>query len=214
VGHVERFNPAFVAAQPYISHPMFIETHRLAQFNPRGTDVPVILDLMIHDIDIVLSLVNSNIKSISASGVAVISDTPDIANARIEFDNGCVANLTASRISLKNMRKSRFSQRDAYIAVDFLDKEVEVVRIKNVEGDPDPLSITVDPGNGKPLKEIYFEKPEAQTTNAIQEELRSFARCINSKQTPAVTIHDGYKAMQVAHQILDKLMMTPSLYQD
>lgn len=214
VGHVERFNPAFVAAEPYISHPMFIETHRLAQFNPRGTDVPVILDLMIHDIDIVLSLVNSGIKNISASGVAVISDTPDIANARIEFDNGCVANLTSSRISLKNMRKSRFSQRDAYVAVDFLDKTVEVVKIKNVEGDPDPLSITVDPGNGKPLKEIYFEKPEALDSNAIKEELRSFAKAINNNATPAVTIHDGYKAMQVAHQILEKLKMTPSLYQD
>ncbi len=214
VGHVERFNPAFISASPYISHPMFIETHRLAQFNPRGTDVPVILDLMIHDIDIVLSLVKSNIKNISASGVAVISDTPDIANARIEFDNGCVANLTSSRISLKNMRKSRFSQRDAYVAVDFLDKTVEVVRIKNVDGDPDPLSITVDPGNGKPLKEIYFDKPEAIPTNAIQEELRSFANSINEDTTPAVPIHDGYEAMQVAHQILDILKKTPSLYQD
>lgn len=213
VGHVERFNPAFIAARPYIDKPMFIETHRLAQFNPRGTDVPVILDLMIHDIDIVLSLVKSNIKNISASGVAVISDTPDIANARIEFDNGCVANLTASRISLKNMRKSRFSQRDAYIGVDFFEKTVEVVRIKSVEGDPDPLSITVDPGNGKPLKEIYFEKPDAVPTNAIQEELRSFAQSILNDTTPAVTIHDGYEAMQVAHQILEKLKMNPSLYQ-
>jgi len=179
VGHVERFNPAFISAQPYISHPMFIETHRLAQFNPRGTDVPVVLDLMIHDIDIILSLVKSNIKNISASGVAVISDTPDIANARIEFDNGCVANLTSSRISLKNMRKSRFSQRDAYVSVDFLNKKVEVVRIKNVEGDADPLSITVDPGNGKPLKEIYFDKPNVITSNAIKEELISFAKSIN-----------------------------------
>ena len=132
VGHVERFNPAFLAAEPYFNKPMFIETHRLAQFNPRGTDVPVILDLMIHDIDIILSVVKSNIRKISASGVAVVSDTPDIANARIEFDNGCVANLTASRISIKNMRKSRFFQRDAYISVDFLNKEVEVVRIRDL----------------------------------------------------------------------------------
>lgn len=213
VGHVERFNPAFAAAQSSIQQPMFIETHRLAQFNPRGTDVPVILDLMIHDIDIVLSIVNSNIKNISASGVAVISDTPDIANARIEFDNGCVANLTASRISLKNMRKSRFSQRDAYVSVDFLDKEVEIVKIKNVEGDPDPLSITVDPGNGKGLKEIYFEKPKIQAINAIQEELRSFAQAILNDTTPAVTINDGFNAMSVAHQILDKLRLSPGLYQ-
>ena len=133
VGHVERFNPAFLAVESYFDHPMFIESHRLAQFNPRGTDVPVILDLMIHDIDIILSVVKSNIKKISASGVAVVSDTPDIANARIEFDNGCVANLTASRISLKNMRKSRFFQKDAYISVDFLKKEVEVFRIKDVD---------------------------------------------------------------------------------
>jgi predicted dehydrogenase len=129
VGHVERFNPAFLAAQPYINKPMFIEAHRLAQFNPRGTDVPVILDLMIHDIDIVLSVVRSSIKKIYASGVPIVSDTPDIANARIEFDNGCVANLTASRISMKNMRKARFFQRDAYVAVDFLKKEVEIIRI-------------------------------------------------------------------------------------
>ncbi|MDA9967884.1 Gfo/Idh/MocA family oxidoreductase, partial [Salibacteraceae bacterium] len=214
VGHVERFNPAFLAGRDYINQPMFIETHRLAQFNPRGTDVPVILDLMIHDIDIVMSLVNSNIKNIQASGVAVISDSPDIANARIEFDNGCVANLTASRISLKNMRKSRFSQRDAYISVDFLEKEVEVVRIKEIEGDPDPLSITVDPGNGKALKEIYFDRPEVPTTNAIEEELRSFAQVINNNGTPAVTIHDGFKAMDVAHQILEKLRLSPSLYVD
>ncbi|MGI8892739.1 MAG: Gfo/Idh/MocA family protein, partial [Bacteroidia bacterium] len=141
VGHVERFNPAFVAAQPYINNPMFIETHRLAQFNPRGTDVAVVLDLMIHDIDIVLSTVKSGVRKINASGVAVVSDTPDIANARIEFDNGCVASLTASRISMKNMRKSRFFQKDAYISVDFLKKSSEIVKIKEVEGDPDPLSV-------------------------------------------------------------------------
>ena len=118
VGHVERFNPAFLALKDYKLQPMFIEVHRLAQFNPRGTDVSVILDLMIHDIDIILSVTGANARRISASGVAVLSDTPDIANARIELDNGCVANLTASRISLKNMRKSRFFQKDAYIAVE------------------------------------------------------------------------------------------------
>jgi predicted dehydrogenase len=119
VGHVERFNPAFKAVKEDIQSPMFIETHRLAEFNPRGTDVPVVLDLMIHDIDIILSVVKSPVKNITASGVSVISETPDIANARIEFENGCVANLTASRISMKNMRKSRFFQKDAYISVDF-----------------------------------------------------------------------------------------------
>ncbi|HAB28202.1 MAG TPA: oxidoreductase, partial [Xanthomarina gelatinilytica] len=123
VGHVERFNPAYLAVKDQIVNPMFIETHRLAEFNPRGTDVPVVLDLMIHDIDIILSVVKSKVKNVYASGVSVISDTPDIANARLEFENGCVANLTASRISLKNMRKSRFFQKDAYISVDFLEKK-------------------------------------------------------------------------------------------
>jgi len=157
VGHVERFNPAFITASEYLTKPMFIETHRLAQFNPRGTDVPVILDLMIHDIDIILSVVKSNIRKISASGVAIVSDTPDIANARLEFDNGCVANLTASRISMKNMRKSRFFQRDAYIAVDFLEKEVEIIRLNEVdETNTNPLSMIIDLGNGKGSKEIFL----------------------------------------------------------
>ena len=211
VGHVERFNPAYMASKDYFNRPMFIEGHRLAQFNPRGTDVSVVLDLMIHDLDIVLSIVQSNIKKISASGVAVISDTPDICNARIEFDNGCVANLTASRISLKNMRKTRVFQRDAYISVDFFEKEVEVVRLKEVEGEADPLAITVDPGQGKPLKQIYFEKPTTESVNAIKEELRTFAVAINENQSPLVTLDDGYKALDVAYKILDKLKLTPHL---
>src|SRR5688572_25124877 len=156
VGHVERFNPAFLTAQSMLHNPMFIETHRLALFNPRGTDVSVILDLMIHDIDIVLSLVKANIRRISASGVAIVSETPDIANARIEFDNGAVANLTASRISLKNMRKSRFFRRDAYISVDFLEKTVSLVKLKQVEGQPDPLALTIELGQGKGLKQIWL----------------------------------------------------------
>lgn len=214
VGHVERFNPAFSAAQPYFSSPMFIETHRLAQFNPRGTDVPVVLDLMIHDIDIILSVVNSNIKKISASGVAVVSDTPDIANARIEFDNGCVANLTASRISLKNMRKSRFFQKDAYISIDFLEKTTEVIRLQGVEGEPDPLSITLDLGEGKGQKELHFDKPTVQETNAIQSELETFARAILEDTTPLVTIHDGYQALDIAHKIVEKLKVSPSLIEN
>lgn len=208
VGHVERFNPAFIASQPYVKHPMFIEAHRLAQFNPRGTDVSVVLDLMIHDLDIVLSMVKSNVRRISASGVAVVSDNPDITNARIEFDNGCVANLTASRISLKNMRKTRIFQKDAYISVDFLEKESEIVRLSEVEGEPDPLSVTIDLGEGKGQKEIYFEKPDIEPNNAIKEELISFAEAINEDKTPAVTIHDGYYALDVAHQIIDKLDIT------
>ena len=211
VGHVERFNPAFIAARDFIKQPMFIETHRLAQFNPRGTDVSVVLDLMIHDIDIVLSVVKSSVRKISTSGVAVVSDTPDIANARIEFDNGCVANLTASRISLKNMRKSRFFQKDAYISVDFLEKSAEVVRLKELDGEPDPLAVILDLGAGKKSKQIWFENPQVEESNAIKEELKSFALAIKNNTTPAVTIEDGFSALQVAHQIADKLKMLPSL---
>lgn len=204
VGHVERFNPAYIAAREYVDNPMFLETHRLAEFNPRGTDVPVVLDLMIHDIDIVLSLVKSNIKKINASGVAVVSDTPDIANARIEFDNGCVANLTASRISLKNMRKTRIFQRDAYITIDFLTKESEIIRMKSDIDENDPFAMIMDLGQGK-KKQIYFEKPDALNTNAIQEELKSFAESINKKTPVSVSLEDGHQALEVAHQILEKI---------
>lgn len=208
VGHVERFNPAFTAVQSFITNPMFIETHRLAQFNPRGTDVPVILDLMIHDIDIVLSIVKANVRKISASGVAVVSDTPDIANARIEFDNGCVANLTASRISMKNMRKTRIFQRDAYIAVDFLKKESEVVRMKSVNPDDnDPFAVIIDLGKNKGSKQIFFEKPEIVQTNAIKTELETFYHAINDNTTPLVTIYDGYNALDIAYKIIEKITL-------
>ena len=205
VGHVERFNPAFEAARPHLVQPMFIETHRLAQFNPRGTDVSVVLDLMIHDLDIVLHVVNSPIKSVHASGVAVVSDTPDIANARLAFENGCVANLTASRISLKNMRRSRFFQRDAYIAVDMYTKEAEIVRMRTVEGEPDPFAVTLELGEGKGMREISFEKPEVKPTNAIREELRSFAEAILNDRRPVVDLGDGYEAMRIAHRVLAEM---------
>ncbi len=208
VGHVERFNPAFLAAKDHFNNPMFIETHRLAEFNPRGTDVSVVHDLMIHDIDIVLSVVKSSVKNIYASGVAVMSDTADIANARIEFDNGCVANLTASRISLKNMRKSRFFQRDAYIAVDFLKKKTDIVRLKNLAGEPGPLDVTIDLGKGKGSKLIYFDSPEAEPGNAIQMELKLFIESILENTTPAVTLEDGCNALDVAHQVMEKLNAT------
>lgn len=210
VGHVERFNPAFKAALPFFDNPMFIETHRLAQFNPRGTDVPVVLDLMIHDLDAILSVVKSGIKRISASGVSVVSDTPDIANARIEFDNGCVANLTSSRISMKNMRKSRFFQKDAYISVDFLEKELEVVRMQDVVGEPDPFDMVFDMGEGKPTKKILFDKPEIGDINAIKEELISFANAIVTDTIPIVPIEDGYLALDVAQKIVDKLKLSSS----
>ncbi len=214
VGHVERFNPAFTAAKDHIHNPMFIETHRLAQFNPRGTDVSVVLDLMIHDLDIVLSVVKSNIKRISASGVAIVSEEPDIANARLEFDNGCVANLTASRFSLKNMRKTRFFQRNAYVSVDFLDKVTEVVKMRDIEGEPDPFSMSIDLGEGRGEKEIYFEKPRVEQNNAIKDELSSFAQAIKNGTTPPVTIEDGYKALDIAYKIVDKLKLTASAFEN
>lgn len=205
VGHVERFNPAFVAAQPHLKQPMFIETHRLAQFNPRGLDVPVVLDLMIHDIDVILKAVGSKVEKISASGVNVVADTPDIANARLEFANGCVANLTTSRIAVKNMRKSRFFQRDAYVAVDFLEKKSEIVRMKDATGDEGPFSMVLDLGENKGKKEIIFENPKVHPSNAIREELFTFHEAIINNEQPIVTIEDGYEALKVAYGILEEI---------
>ncbi|WP_372801194.1 Gfo/Idh/MocA family protein [Lutibacter sp.] len=202
VGHVERFNPAFTAVKSSIANPMFIETHRLAEFNPRGTDVPVVLDLMIHDIDVILSVVNSKVKNVHASGVSVISDTPDIANARIEFENGCVANLTASRISLKNMRKSRFFQRDAYIAVDFFEKATEVVKMKDAPKNPGDFDMILQNAEGI-KKQIYFENPTIEANNAILDELETFANAINNNTTPIVTLEQGTEALRVAHMIIN-----------
>jgi predicted dehydrogenase len=210
VGHVERFNPAFKAVQQYFQNPKFIETHRLAQFNPRGTDVSVVLDLMIHDIDIVLAVTKANVRKVSASGVAVLSDTPDIANARLELDNGCVANLTASRISLKSMRKSRFFQRDAYISVDFLNKESEVVRMREVEGEVDPFSVTIDLGE-KGKKEIIFDKPAISENNAIRDELSAFAAAITTDSPTEVSIEQGTRALEVALLILEKMKQSVML---
>ena len=203
VGHVERFNPAFNAVKESVHNPMFIETHRLAEFNPRGTDVPVVLDLMIHDIDVILSVVNSPIKNVSASGVSVISDTPDIANARIEFENGCVANLTASRISLKNMRKTRFFQRDAYISVDFLEKKCEVVKMKDAPEHPGDFDMILQNAEGV-KKQIYFDNPHITANNAILDELESFAHAINTDTAPVVTLLDGTEALRVAQMIIDQ----------
>jgi predicted dehydrogenase len=202
VGHVERFNPAFLALKDYTINPMFIEVHRLAQFNPRGTDVSVILDLMIHDIDIILNLVNSNVKNISANGVAVMSDTPDIANVRIEFDNGCVANLTSSRISMKKMRKMRLFQKDAYIGIDFLEKKTEVIKLNTPE-DKQVFTFDIETNNGK--KTIAIANPTIVVGNAIKMELEAFVNAINQGTDTPVTILDGFRAMDVAHQILEKI---------
>ena len=202
VGHVERFNPAFLALKGFDLKPMFIEVHRLAQFNPRGTEVSVILDLMIHDIDIILSLVKSDVKKISASGVAVMTDTPDIANVRIEFDNGCVANLTSSRISMKKMRKMRVFQKDAYIGIDFLDKKTEIIKLKE-PGDTNVFSFDMETPGG--TKTIAVANPPVPEINAIKRELEEFKDAIINNTQTVVTEIDGLKAMDVAHQILAKI---------
>jgi len=204
VGHVERFNPAYVAAKPHFNNPMFIESHRLSDFNPRGNDVSVIMDLMIHDIDIVLNTVKSKVKTINASGVSIVSDSPDIANARIEFENKCVANLTASRISLKKMRKTRIFQKDAYISIDFLEKELQIVKIKDVDESNSNLSMVLKTNSGKD-KVIYFENPEILEENSILNELESFAESMNNKALPKVTLLDGYEAVRIANEIMDQI---------
>jgi predicted dehydrogenase len=205
VGHVERFNPAFLATKDLQMMPMFIEVHRLAQFNPRGTEVSVILDLMIHDIDIILSLVKSEVKSISASGVAVMTDTPDIANVRIEFNNGCVANLTSSRISMKKMRKIRVFQKDAYIGIDFLNKKTEVIKLKS-PADENVFAFDIDTPHGK--KTIAVANPLVPEVNAIKMELETFRDAILNNTPTIVSVIDGYRAMDVAHQILNKIKGT------
>lgn len=208
VGHVERFNPAFLALNGMNLNPMFIEVHRLAQFNPRGTEVSVILDLMIHDIDIILSLVKSDVKNISASGVAVMTDTPDIANVRIEFNNGCVANLTSSRISMKKMRKMRLFQPNSYIGIDFLEKKTEIIKLKQPE-DTNVFSFDIETQNGK--KTIAIANPIISPQNAIKLELQSFVDAIENNTPTVVSELDGFLAMEVAHQILEKINSTSIL---
>jgi len=207
VGHVERYNPALLALGNIQLRPMFIEAHRLAQFHTRGTDVSVVLDLMIHDIDIVLHLVKSPVRRISASGVSVLNETADIVNARIEFDNGCVANLTASRLSMKRMRKMRLFQRDAYIGIDFLDKKAEIIRLKDDIGVPHgELDIPIELSNGD-KKVISVDLPDVAPNNAIKMELTEFVNAIINDLPPRVNIYDGFLAMDIAHQILKKMSL-------
>jgi len=206
VGHVERFNPAFLAIQNIPLQPLFIEAHRLAMFNPRGTDVSVVLDLMIHDLDLVLKMVQSPLKTLSASGVAVVSKQLDISNARLEFENGCVANLTASRISMKQMRKIRLFQKDAYLSLDLLEKKAQVIQLWNEEAiakmNPKPM-LTLDTEEGK--KYISVQTPPVADTNAIQMELETFASCILQNTSPLVTIEEGYNCLALAHQIIEEI---------
>jgi predicted dehydrogenase len=209
VGHVERFNPAFTEAQKYNLKPIFIESSRIGQYNPRGTDVSVVLDLMIHDLDIILHLIDSEVKEVRASGVPVISDTPDIANARIEFENGYIANVTASRASVKQERKMRIFQKNAYLSINFMDKKLDVYEISELNGQPEnPFALVLDPGNGKTKKQISFSSPKTPEVNAIREELKLFAKAIIENTDTVVTINDGFRSLKLAHQILDEINKT------
>jgi predicted dehydrogenase len=205
VGHVERFNPAFLAAKSHINNPLFIEAHRMARYNPRGCDVPVIMDLMIHDIDIVLSLIKSGIKKISASGIPVVSDTVDIANARLEFDNGAVANITASRISMNNLRKMRLFQKNTYISIDFFNKETSIAKLHEINLETPADEYIIETGTGKPTQSIHLDQLEIESINAIKYQLDLFRQTILANETPAVSIHDATYALSIGEQIMDKI---------
>ncbi len=207
VGHIERFNPAFTAIRNLIKDPKFIELHRLGQFHPRNKDVPVVLDLQIHDIDIILNIIQSEPAEIHTSGVNIISDSPDITNSRVRFKNGCVVNMTSSRISMKQMRKLRLFQPHAYISIDFLEKKAEIVQVDDITGKEvdDPFALIMDLGEGKPKKQIFFEKPEVKPVNAMVEELHSFYDAIINNTTPEVSIEDGYEALKLAFKIIESM---------
>ncbi|NOX66776.1 MAG: Gfo/Idh/MocA family oxidoreductase [Chlorobi bacterium] len=206
VGHIERFNAALVSLEKYDLNPMFVQTDRLAQFNPRGTDVAVVLDLMIHDIDIILSLVKSKVKHISASGVNVVSDSLDIANARLEFENGAVANVTASRISQKKMRKMRMFQRDAYISLDFITGVSEIYRLISPDDKSLEHFITFgELGVGENRKAVIYEQPEQKEINALKYELQLFVDSVIHDTTPIVSGDDGLRALKVADMIMKKI---------
>ena len=203
VGHVERFNPAFIAARPYIDAPVFLEVHRLTQYNPRGTDVSVVLDLMMHDIDLMLSIIRSPVTGVHVSGTALVSRTADIANARIEFGNGCVANITTNRVAFKNIRRFRVFGHSNLVNINLLDKTAEVIKIRNATDQA--KNLVIDPGNGMPKKEIVFEHPVILQNNAINEELNTFYTCINSGKSSSVGIEDAIRTLEVAFMIEEKL---------
>ena len=205
VGHVERFNPAFIAAKPYLHDPMFIEIHRLAQYNPRGTDVSVVLDLMMHDLDLILSIVKANVKKIHVSGCDLVSKTADIINARIEFENGCVANITTNRVAFKNVRKFRVFTKNHFVSINLLDKITEVIKIKNAG--LNSKNLILDPGNGTQKKEIVFEHPIILPTNAINEELNTLYECINLNKKTIVGIDEAIRVLELATEIEEKLKL-------
>ena len=204
VGFVERYNQAFISCRKFINKPKFIESHRLSDFNPRGTDVSVIMDLMIHDIDIILNINESKVKKIDASGVSIISSTPDIANARIEFENGCIANLTSSRISLKKMRKTRVFQEDAYVSINFLEKDFQVVKIRDKNSNDSKESLVIKNNIGEE-KVIFFETPEIAEVNSIEAELNDFLYSIKNESESKVSLNDGLMALEVAEEIMSQL---------
>lgn len=213
IGHIERFNPAILALDKYQINPLFIETHRLAEFNPRGTDVSVIQDLMIHDIDIILNLVKSKVKRIDANGVAIITDKIDIANARIQFENGCVANITASRISLKKMRKMRLFQKYAYISIDFLKNSSEVFRLSdgssgNTENEIEPVAEFTQ---GEKNVKLFYESPSVKEVNSMKYEQNKFFDSIIKDEEPIVTLEDGLQALEVANEIIKEIESAPDL---
>jgi predicted dehydrogenase len=212
VGHIERFNPAILSLDRYEIRPLFVESHRLAQFNPRGTDVAVVLDLMIHDIDLILSFVRSPVKGVEASGVAVVSESIDIANARLQFENGCVANVTASRISQRKMRKMRMFQPNTYISIDFSEGMAEVFRLAG-EGEPDVEGTLMlgELGAGARRRRILYEQPEVPEVNALRHELGLFAGCAAANTEPLVTGEDGKRALEVANSIMEKIRQQPVL---
>lgn len=206
VGHIERFNPAILALEPYRLAPMFVESHRLAQFNPRAQDVDVVTDLMIHDIDIIVGLVGSPVKQVEANGVAVVSENLDIANARLRFANGCVANVTASRISQKKMRKMRLFQKDAYISIDFLQGSSEVFRMADPDGPAAPSTMKLgEIQTGSRKRTIVYEQPEMKDVNPLRYELESFVESVTGGKPPVVGAGDGLRALEVAHAILERI---------
>jgi len=204
-GDVERFNPAFIAAKLFINDPLFIEVHRLAQYNPRGTDVSVVFDLMSHDLDLILNLVKANVKRISASGCSLVSKTADIVNARIEFENGCVANITTNRMAFKNTRKFRVFTKDQFVSINLLDKITEVVKLKNAA--QNSKNLVIDPGNGQPKKEVVFEHPIILPTNAINEELNALHNSINANKKTIVGIDEAIRVLELATEIEEKLKL-------
>lgn len=200
VGHVERYNPAFLAVKEKLKAPKFIEAHRLSQLNPRGNDVSVIMDLMIHDLDLVLDLVDSEVEKVSANGVSIVNATPDIGNARITFKNGCVANITASRVSMKQMRKIRLFQEDAYVSIDFLEKDLQIINLESAqENDDQDESLYIDTFQGR--KKLVIHSPVVKPNNAIILELAEFFNCIMNNKEPRVTFEAGYESVKLAVRI-------------